>query len=304
MDKEALKEKLKSIEDLEVKLDQPLKKYTTFKVGGPSDIFLIPSTPQALQKILSVINNINIPLFILGKGSNIIVSDKGFRGIVIYTGQLDNIQAVDTQLIAQTGATLEELADKALEVGLSGLEFASGIPGSLGGGLYMNAGAYGGEIKNVIEEVTCFNYQGKKITLSREELDLSYRSSVLQDKNLVAAKAKFELTEEKPEKIKTKMNELNDKRWAKQPMEMPSAGSIFKRPENHYPGALVEEAGLKGTKIGGAQVSEKHAGFIVNLGSATAQDIKQLIEKVQQKVYEHSGVKLKTEPKFIGDFED
>ncbi len=302
--KEKLKQKLLAIKNLKVKLDQPLNKYTTFQVGGPTDILVIPTTIPSLQEAISIINNSDWPVFILGAGSNIIVSDQGFNGIIIWMKELNDIQVEGNKLIAQTGAKLKKIAKQALKAELTGLEFASGIPGSLGGAIYMNAGAYGGEIKDIITSVTCLNYQGEKVELTKKELNLGYRQSILQKKNLIAVQAEFKLQADNYETIKNKIKELESKRWNKQPMEMPSAGSIFKRPENHYAGALIEEAGLKGTRIGDAQVSPKHAGFIVNLGNATAQDIKQLIEHIQQEVYDYSGIQLETEPKFIGDFPD
>ena len=300
--KEKLKQKLLEIKNLKVELDQPLSEYTTFKVGGPTDILVVPTTISSLQEAVPLITDSEWPVFILGAGSNIIVSDEGFNGIVIWMKELNDIQIDGNKLIAHTGVKLKKIARQALKAELSGLEFASGIPGSLGGAIYMNAGAYGGEIKDVISSVTCLNYQGETINLTKEELNLGYRQSIIQEKKLIAIKSEFKLQSGNYETIKNKIKELETKRWNKQPMDMPSAGSIFKRPENHYAGALIDEAGLKGTRIGDAQVSTKHAGFIVNLGSATAQDIKKLVEHIQQEVYNYSGIKLETEPKFIGDF--
>ncbi|GAB6098609.1 UDP-N-acetylmuramate dehydrogenase [Halanaerocella petrolearia] len=298
-----IKSDLRKIDDLEVKFNHFLKEHTTFKVGGPTDIFAVPYTITALQKLLKNTYKQELDIFILGAGSNIIVSDQGFSGLVISTTKLNKIEVAETKLIAQTGIALTDLADKALETNLTGLEFASGIPGSLGGALYMNAGAYGGEIKDVVTKVTCLNYAGQKIILNKDELQLGYRQSIFQEEDLISIEAEIQLNKGNKFEIKDKIDDLTTKRWAKQPMEMPSAGSIFKRPVNHYAGALIEEAGLKGTRVGDAQVSTKHAGFIVNLGSATAQEIKELIEQVQQKVYQQSGVKLETEPKFIGQFD-
>ncbi|GAB6138468.1 UDP-N-acetylmuramate dehydrogenase [Halanaerobaculum tunisiense] len=297
-----LKNQLQKIQNLEVKFNHSLKEHTTFKVGGPAEIFATPINLTGLQKMLKTIQHQDLNKFVLGKGSNVIVGDQGFSGLVINMTHLNEIKVNKTQLIAQTGATLTDLADKALAAELTGLEFASGIPGSLGGALYMNAGAYGGEIKEVVSKVVCLDEAGKKIELTKEELNLSYRHSIFQEQDLIAYQVRIGLQPEKQEKIKQQMEDLNEKRWVKQPMELPSAGSIFKRPANHYAGALIEEAGLKGTRVGDAQVSTKHAGFIVNLGSATAQDIKQLIEKVQHQVYQESGIQLETEPKFIGQF--
>lgn len=297
-----IKKKLNNMKNLKLQYDTPLKEYTSFKIGGPVDILAIPEKPAVLQQLLILINNYQIPVFILGKGSNIIVGDKGYRGIVIYMGKLNRVQINDTEIIAETGITLAALANKALEAGLSGLEFASGIPGSLGGALYMNAGAYGSEMKDVISRAQVIDYNGKKITMNNDQLKLSYRYSILQEKKLVTTNVHLSLYRGSKEKIKNKMKELNKRRKDKQPLDWPSAGSIFKRPEGHYTGALIENAGLKGLQIGDAQISEKHAGFIINRGNATAKDVKRLIEKVQDKIYKQNGVKLKVEPRFIGEF--
>lgn len=301
MDNNIMK-KLEKINNLKIDYNVPLKDYTSFKVGGPADIFLAPETPVALQKSLKSLSSEEISVFILGKGSNIIVGDRGIRGIVIYTGKLNQVEISENKIIAEAGITLSSLANKALEAGLTGLEFASGIPGTLGGALYMNAGAYGGEMKDVVTEADLFDYTGKEINLKKEELSLSYRHSIIQEKKLVITRVHLELKPGNRKKIKSRMQELNEKRREKQPLEWPSAGSSFKRPRGYYAGPLIEKAGMKGTRIGDAQVSEKHAGFIINLGNATASDILKLIKKVQQEVYKNSGVKLEPEPKFIGQF--
>lgn len=298
-----LQEKLQQVENLEVKLSIPLKEYTSFKVGGPADIFLTPKNIKALQQSLKYINNSKLPFFLLGKGTNIIASDRGFRGIIIYTGQLNKLQIKGNKIISECGANLSTLAAKALEAGLSGLEFASSIPGSLGGAIFMNAGAYGSEIKNIIDETTLLDHSGQKITMKKKQLDLSYRHSILQEKPLITVRATLNLEQGNKNKIKTRIKELNKKRRKKQPLTWPSAGSTFKRPPNHYSGPLIEKANMKGNRIGDAQVSEKHAGFIINRGNATANDIYQLIKKVQSEVYETSQVKLKPEPCFLGKFE-
>jgi len=297
-----LKDNLKKICGSNVKFDKPLKEYTTFKIGGPADILVIPNSIRELKEVLVTIKDIEIPFFILGKGSNVIVGDKGFRGIVINTEKLNRIRVSGKELISETGILLSEVSNQALKAGLTGLEFASGIPGSLGGAIYMNAGAYGGMIEDVIKEVRCLSYQGKELTLSKEELKLSYRHSILQDEPLIAVEAIISLEHGDKEEIKAKIDDLTDKRWTKQPMEMPSAGSIFKRPENYYASALIDEAGLKGARVGEAEVSKKHAGFIVNLGNASAEDVKNLIKLVQDEIYQRNGVKLEVEPRFIGEF--
>lgn len=298
----SLENKLNKIDHLEVRYNVPLKEYTSFRIGGPADIFLAPRTIPAFRKTMSLLNNYQLPLFILGKGSNIIVGDKGFRGVVIYTGQLNRVEIKGKEIIAEAGITLSSLANKAMEAGLTGLEFASGIPGTLGGALYMNAGAYGGEMKDIITEAILLDYSGEEMKLKNKELGLSYRYSILQEKPLIAVKVKLKLKPGNREEIKAYMKEINQKRKEKQPLEWPSAGSAFKRPEGYYAGPLIEEAGMKGVRVGGAQVSEKHAGFIINLGNATARDVRQLMKMVQERVYEKSKVRLEPEPKFIGEF--
>jgi UDP-N-acetylmuramate dehydrogenase len=294
--------KLNKIDSLNVEENVPLKNYTTFKVGGPADIFLTPKNENALLELIKVIQDINTPYFVLGEGSNVIVGDKGYRGIIIYTGELDKVLAHENNIKAQSGATLKDITKIALENSLAGMEFACGIPGSLGGAVFMNAGAYGGEMNDIIINVSAVNNKGKKVILDKEELELSYRNSIFQEKNYIILDATMELNYGDKDQIKERMDVLNQKRQNKQPLEYPSAGSSFKRPENHYTGPLIEKAKMKGYQIGGAQVSEKHAGFIINKGDATAKDILNLIKKIQKEVYEISGVKLKPEPKFLGEF--
>ena len=295
--------KLKHIKKLKIKENVKLSPYTTFKVGGTADIFLIPENITALKKCIKVITTHKVPWFVLGKGSNIIVSDRGFEGTVIYMGELTKVTVQKNILISETGITLNKLAGAALEAGLSGLEFAAGIPGTLGGALFMNAGAYGDEIKNLLKNTEVINCQGKKGILTSEEMNFSYRHSCLQKKDVIAVKASLKLKSDNKNKIKKRMKNLNQKRHKSQPLNRPSAGSAFKRPENHYAGALIENTGLKGTSIGGAKVSEKHAGFIINTGNATAKNIKELIHLIQNKVYEENGIMLEPEPEFIGNFD-
>ncbi|MFW6007586.1 MAG: UDP-N-acetylmuramate dehydrogenase, partial [Halanaerobiales bacterium] len=251
--KDRLVNTLNKIKDLKVKTNIPLKNYTSFKVGGPADIFSIPKNIESLQKLLRKIKSIQIPVFILGKGTNIIAGDKGYRGIIIYTGKLNNISINQNQITAESGISLSSLANKALENNLSGLEFASGIPGSLGGALCMNAGAYGHEMKDIVTGSTVFTYSGKKKNYTKEKLNLSYRHSIFQEKPLIAVKITLNLIPGNFQDIKKRMTRLNKKRKEKQPLEWPSAGSIFKRPPDNYAGALIEKTGMKGLKIGGAQ---------------------------------------------------
>ncbi|ADQ15443.1 UDP-N-acetylmuramate dehydrogenase [Halanaerobium hydrogeniformans] len=299
-----LSKKLEKINYLEIEKNKKLAEFTSFKVGGPADLLLKPQEIEAAQKLIPLIMKSKLPFFILGQGSNLIVSDKGYRGVIIYTGDLNDYQIKGESISAESGIELEEIADIALKNSLSGLEFASGIPGSLGGALYMNAGAYDGEMKDIITSALFVNQKGELLKLSKKELELDYRNSILQNKSLnyLALKVNLKLKKDKKANIKAKMEELHQKRWSKQPMELPSAGSIFKRPEGHYTGALIEKAGLKGYQIGGAQVSKKHAGFIVNKGDATAEDIIKLIEKIKDEIYKMSGVQLEVEPRFLGDF--
>ncbi len=293
---------LNHIKNLSIKENVPLKDYTTIQVGGPADLFLTPKSEKALIKLIKLIKNINKPYFVLGKGSNIIVGDKGYRGIIIYTGSFNKITFNNNNIIAQSGSTLKDLADIAQKHSLAGMEFASGIPGSLGGAIYMNAGAYGGEMKDIIKKVLILNNNGQKNMLKKNNLNLSYRNSIFHNKKYIILNALIELHKADKIQIKKKMQQLNRKRKNKQPHEYPSAGSSFKRPDNHYTGPLIEKANMKGYQIGGAKVSEKHAGFIINTGDATAKDIIKLMQKIQKEVYALSGVKLKPEPKFIGQF--
>ncbi len=300
----SLTKKLEKINYLKVENSKKLEEYTSLEVGGPADIFLTPKNIDAVKKMMPLVVDSKLPYFILGRGSNLIISDKGYRGIIIYTGELKDYKVHANILEAESGIELKELSEIALSESLSGLEFASGIPGSLGGALYMNAGAYGGEMKDVIKTAFFVNKKGEVIEKSQEELELDYRTSILQQRDLDLITVKVILSLEKSDKktIKAEMDELHERRWDKQPMDLPSAGSIFKRPPGHYTGALIEKAEMKGYQIGGAQVSTKHAGFIVNKGDATADDIVQLIEKIKEEVYKISGVQLEVEPRFLGEF--
>lgn len=297
-------DQLKKIDHLNVQRNVLLKNYTSFKVGGPADIFVAPKNESNLINLFKAINKYKVPYFILGQGSNIIVSDQGYNGLIIYTGKLNKITIKNQTVKAEAGITLRKIAETAVEHSLTGIEFASGIPGSLGGAIYMNAGSYGGQMKDVIKTVTSITNQGKKIILDNKELNLSYRSSIFQKCKYFIFKTELELKKGNKNEIKEKINELDHKRKSKQPLEYPSAGSSFKRPKGHYTGPLIEKAKMKGYQIGGAQVSKKHAGFIINKGDASANDIVRLIKKVQKEVYKTSKVRLKPEPKFIGEFKN
>ncbi len=278
-----------------------LSSCTSFKIGGKADIFVLPDTVEKLSAVMFVCNVNGLETLILGKGSNLLVSDNGFRGVVISTANLDKIELVDeTTIYCQSGVTLSKLCRFALDNSLTGLEFAFGIPGSAGGAAYMNAGAYGGEMKDVLYRCDHLTSEGKVSSFSNSELDLSYRHSVYSKSDLVITALYLKLEKGDKEEIKARMDELMGKRRDKQPLEYPSAGSTFKRPEGYFAGALVEECGLKGFTVGGAQVSEKHAGFVINIGSATASDVMGVIEHCQKTVFDTKGVMLEPEVEIIG----
>ena len=297
-----LKNKLESF-TITYKENEPLSNHTSFKVGGPASIFIEPANKTNLIKSLELVNEFNIKYFVLGGGSNIIVSDKGYQGAIITTSKLNNIEFNENQVIAETGVSLEKLCDVIAENNLTGMEFACGIPGSLGGAIFMNAGAYGGEIKQVIKKARLFSNNQGIIEYDKDNLKLDYRYSILQENDLIALEAVLELNPAPKTIIKNEMEELNEKRWAKQPMEYPSAGSAFKRPPDNYAGSLIEKAGLKGEKVGGAMVSKKHAGFIINANNAKAADIIDLMIVVQKTVKKKFNIQLYPEPRFLGQFD-
>lgn len=287
-----------------VSVDEPMSLHTTFRAGGKASCFAEP-TGKELAALLSFVSAEEIPCFILGNGSNVLFSDAGFDGLVIGLGKrMSGIAANGTVLTAEAGARLSSLAKTALEHSLTGLEFASGIPGSVGGGVFMNAGAYGGELKDVVTSVTALTPSGERKHYTAEELDLSYRHSIFSDRAAgeVIVSASFSLQPGIAAEISAKMQDLNARRREKQPLEYPSAGSTFKRPEGHFAGKLIQDAGLMGYTVGGAMVSTKHAGFVVNTGNASASDIYAVITHVQVKVFENSGVRLEPEVRLIGLF--
>lgn len=278
-----------------------MKNYTSFKVGGPAELFLSPEDAGQTAKLVRFCEKEDIPVFVLGKGSNVLVSDKGIKGVVIFTGKQCGITLTDENTVrAQSGASLAQLCSFALENSLSGLEFAYGIPGTVGGAVFMNAGAYGGEMKDVLINSEYVSPDGTSGELDNEAMQLSYRHSAYEDSGLVITAASVRLTPGDPEQIKNTMHDIISRRRDKQPLEYPSAGSTFKRPEGHFAGALIEQCSLKGVSVGGAQVSEKHAGFIINRGGATASDILSLIKHVQARVKAQTGVTLETEIRLIG----
>ena len=278
-----------------------MKNYTSFKVGGPAELFLSPEDAGQTAKLVRFCEKEEIPVFVLGKGSNLLVSDRGIKGAVIYTGKQCGISLTDENTVrAQSGASLAQLCTFALENSLSGLEFAYGIPGTVGGAVFMNAGAYGGEMKDVLLNSEYVSTDGTSGELDNEAMELSYRHSAYENSNLVITAASVRLAPADRNEIKSTMNDILARRKEKQPPEYPSAGSTFKRPEGNFAGALIEQCGLKGVSVGGAQVSEKHAGFIINRGGATAADILSLIKHVQARVKAQTGVSLETEIRLIG----
>ena len=283
-------------------IDEPMSRHTTFRVGGPADFFVTPKAKEEVRDVIRICKEAGMPYYIIGNGSNLLVSDAGYRGVIVQIYKEMNEVKVEGDLVkAQAGALLSGIAAKALGAELSGFEFASGIPGTIGGACVMNAGAYGGEMKDVLESVTVLTGEGKIIELGRNELELGYRTSVIAKKGYIVLGAVLKLERGDGEKIKTYMDELKEKRVTKQPLEYPSAGSTFKRPEGYFAGKLIEDAGLRGFQVGGAQVSEKHCGFVINRDHATAADIMELMSLVQIRVKENSGVDLEPEVKRLGD---
>ena len=283
-------------------IDEPMSRHTTFRVGGPADFFVTPKAKEEVRDVIRICKEAGMPYYIIGNGSNLLVSDAGYRGVIVQIYKEMNEVKVEGDLVkAQAGALLSGIAAKALGTELSGFEFASGIPGTIGGACVMNAGAYGGEMKDVLESVTVLTGEGKIIELGRNELELGYRTSVIAKKGYIVLGAALKLECGDGEKIKTYMDELKEKRVTKQPLEYPSAGSTFKRPEGYFAGKLIEDAGLRGFQVGGAQVSEKHCGFVINRDHATAADIMELMRQVQIRVKENSGVDLEPEVKRLGD---
>ncbi len=281
--------------------NEPMSRHTTFRVGGPADVLFLPESEEQLLQALSIAREAGVPCFVIGNGSNLVVKDGGIRGLVIALGEgMAAIARAGETLTTWAGASLARVSAYAQASGLSGLEFASGIPGTLGGGCAMNAGAYGGQLSDVLVDTRVL-LDGEVCTLTVEEMQMGYRTSLPLRRGGIVISARFALTPDDPEAIAARMRELNARRRDKQPLNYPSAGSTFKRPEGYFAGALIEQAGLKGKRVGGAQVSEKHAGFIVNTGGATAADILTLIGTVQDEVADRFGVRLETEVRILGE---
>lgn len=286
-----------------IKTDEPMKQHTTFRTGGPADYFVMPETKEELRETVSLLKSARKPYYIVGNGSNLLISDTGYRGTVIQIyKEMSEITVNGNVIRAQAGTLLSRIAGKALESGLTGFEFAAGIPGTLGGACVMNAGAYGGEMKDVLSEVLVLTPEGEFVTLSSEELEFGYRTSVIAKKGYIVLEASVLLSEGAEKEIRERMEELRKKRVSKQPLEYPSAGSTFKRPEGYFAGKLIEDAGLRGFRIGGAQVSEKHCGFVINRGDATSAEILELMRQVSARVEEQFGVVLEPEVKRLGEF--
>lgn len=299
---EEFKERLESTISTGIIENELMNRHTTFKVGGPCSVFISPKKNE-IPKAIKLCQEYDVPYIILGRGSNVLFSDKGYSGVVIEMGEANNdITVNDTEITAGAGATLAAVAMKAYENELSGFEFASGIPGSIGGGLYMNAGAYGGEMKDVVVSAEAMDINGNLITVEREDMDLSYRHSAFMVRDLIVMSVTIRLNKGDKAEIKALMDDFNGRRRDKQPLNYPSAGSFFKRPEGNYAGKLIEDAGLAGLRVGGAEVSSKHCGFIINVDNATSDDIIELMKKVQNEVKKQFGVDLEPEVKFVGSF--
>ena len=281
--------------------EEPMSRHTSFQIGGPAEIFVQPATGDEVRQAICLAKEEQIPFFVVGNGSNLLVSDDGFRGMIVQIGRnLQEISVEDNVIYAQAGALLSRVARTALEHGLTGMEFAAGIPGSLGGAVAMNAGAYGGEMKDILTDVEVLTPDGEIKTLSLEELDLSYRHSCIFDEDYIVLSVHLQLEQGDKTVIRNRMDELARARREKQPLEYPSAGSTFKRPAGYFAGALIQDAGLKGYTVGGAQVSEKHSGFVVNRGGATAEEVLFLIKQVQKKVKSRFGVTMEPEVRMVG----
>lgn len=284
-----------------VMLNEPMKNHTSFRTGGEADIFVSPDSIKSLKDVIKLFRENDIPFYIFGNGSNMLVSDRGIEGAVIHIGNgFSSIEVKENKITSGAGTILSAVSNAALENSLTGFEFASGIPGSFGGAVFMNAGAYGSEIKNVIKSVLVLNENLELEELSKDRLELGYRSSIFQKNNYIILGGTIELETGNKDNILSEMNELNAKRREKQPLNFASAGSTFKRPEGYFAGKLIEDSGLKGKTIGGAQVSEKHAGFIVNTGTATTDDIINLMDFCKKTVYEKFGVMIEPEVRITG----
>ena len=287
-----------------VRINEPMNRHTTFRIGGPADYFLLPSSSEEVKGILEICKEESLQYFILGNGSNLLVSDEGYRGVIIQLYRnYGGLTVEGTEIRAGAGVLLSQIAAAARNESLTGFEFAGGLPGTLGGAVVMNAGAYGGELKDVLKEAVVMDSEGNIFTVPVEKLAMGYRTSLVKTAGYLVLEVVISLKKGSQEEIRDTMKDLADRRISKQPLEYPSAGSTFKRPEGYFAGKLIMDAGLRGYQVGGAQVSEKHCGFVINKGNATAADVCRLMADVQAKVQEQFGVTLEPEVKFLGDFD-
>lgn len=290
-------------EQVEILVAEPMKNHTTFRIGGPADALALPKTPEEVAEVVRFCHEHAQPYYVLGNGSNLLVSDEGYRGIVLQLYRnFNDIQVNGEMITVQSGAMLAAVARTAYQNGLTGLEFASGIPGTIGGAVVMNAGAYGGEMKHVLREVTVLTKEGEVLAIPAKALELGYRTSVIPKNGWIVLGAVLQLKKGDPEQILARMEELKEQRITKQPLDLPSAGSTFKRPEGYFAGKLIQDCGLKGFRVGDAMVSEKHSGFVINVGHATAADVMTLIRHVQQEVDRQFCVRIEPEVRMLGEF--
>lgn len=292
-----------TIDKEKIYVNEKMEKHTTFRIGGPADYFVMPSDVTDVKAVIELCEQEKVPYYVVGNGSNLLVGDKGFRGVIIQiAGNMNQLQADGEVITAQAGCSLAQIAGKALDEELAGFEFAAGIPGTLGGAVRMNAGAYGGEIKDVLESAVVLTKEGKVMELSANEMEFGYRTSIIERTGWTILGGKIRLHKGKREEIKAVMDDLRERRVSKQPLEYPSAGSTFKRPKGYFAGKLIQDAGLRGFRVGGACVSEKHSGFVINIDHATADDVVSLMEQVDEKVRAQFGVGLEPEVRRIGEF--
>lgn len=283
--------------------DEQMSQHTTFRIGGPADVFVMPENYEQIREVLRLCKEEKLPFFVLGNGSNLLVSDSGYRGVIIQMDRnMEEIRLDGEEIHACAGALLSSVAVAARNASLTGFEFAGGIPGTIGGAAVMNAGAYGGELKDVLKEVTVMTREGEILTIPAEKMEMGYRTSIIKTAGYLVLEAVISLKKGDEEAIRATMKDLSERRTEKQPLDYPSAGSTFKRPEGYFAGKLIMDSGLRGYRVGGAQVSEKHCGFVINAGGATAEDVRSLMDHVIRVVREKYGVTLEPEVKFLGDF--
>ena len=292
-----------NVPEEDILTEEPMSRHTTFRIGGEAACFIRISSEEQLRKLIPYFENVGVEYFVLGKGSNLLVGDKGYPGVILQISDAcQQIEAEGNRLQVQAGAALSKVALFAMERGLEGLEFAAGIPGTVGGGVVMNAGAYGGEMKQVVESVRVLSSEGEILTLDNDTMEFGYRTSIIRNRNFTVLSVTFRLQEGNRDEIRARIEDFQKRRMEKQPLNYPSAGSTFKRPEGYFAGKLIMDAGLRGFQIGDARVSDKHCGFVVNVGKATARDVTDVIEEVQEKVRERFGVSLEREVIYLGKF--